>query len=55
MGREGSEGLCAQELVGVGREDPGRKWKFREVIIAQEGAHKLEEGFGERMGIHCQE
>ena len=39
MGREGSEGLCAQELVGVGREDPGRKWKFREVIIAQEGAH----------------
>lgn len=29
----------AQELVGVGRKDPGRKWEFREVIIAQEGAH----------------
>lgn len=22
MGREGSESLCAQELVGVGRDDP---------------------------------
>ena len=50
MGREGSEGLCAQELVGVGRDDPRRKWEFREVIIAQRGGSLTRRGFWRRDG-----
>lgn len=50
MGREGSEGLCAQELVGVGRDNPRRKWEFREVIIAQRGGLLTRRGFWRRDG-----
>lgn len=50
LGREGSEGLCAQELVGVGRDDPRRKWEFREVIIAQRGGSLTRRGFWRRDG-----